>query len=576
MKKTHEILALLCVAASAMAGDWSWRIPVKYYQNLDFEKRDTIDKAVAAYIKAEDAANRNMSVPDVQIPLFRAAAAEWKKYTVRFDLDFDDESVKAYVLFMQGMSLKGARDRNAAMKIFEEFLDFYSEETWLAPAARFMIGECQFANGENTKARRTYLAMVAEGDDHPLSCRAYRRLAEIAWKLQNTDDAIKNWRMAADEKYKDSATSDWRTSCETLPQACVIGGKWKELSAFLFANSEMGDAARVKTVKQFEDIVAQRRWQWNAWWFDAKYVDRPGDRDKANKEIDKGLLRWHEEQKDAFYKVKEAWDWLKREYNYRKAIAAAESKKLIPEMTKCVKSAEGAQRIARLKEFASLLCDLKFFDEAKSLIPDMALAVKSAQDPERTRLAKDFADFLCRVRFFAEAHEMEQYVSNAMERLWLSYNIDRNAQAWDACILTLKQIIGGPDAEESRKGKKTLAWVYKDCTRDYEKAVSLYQEIAEPPGTLWDIQLCYRRLGKKTEAYATLQDLEFFPDQRAQAVWTAAEYYREDGNKDMAVSRYRRLLSDPELKKSQQSSWAHQRLEAWGIATGGAVIEDMR
>lgn len=538
---TSRNLLAAVVAASAIfshAGDWTWRMPIQYYQNLDFEKRDTIDKAVAAFVKAEDAANRNMSVPDVQIPLFRTAAAEWKKYTVRFDLDLEDENIKAYAIFMNAMSLKGARDRNAAMKIFEELLDFYPDEKWVAPAARFMIGECQIANGENTKAKRSYLAMVASDPDHPLACRAYRRLGDLAWKLLNAEEAIRNWRLAAADTYKDSATTDWRAARDNLIQACVIAGKWDEAASFFFEGIDQdAHARRVRAAQDFENLVGQRRWQWGGWWYDAKYLDKPAERDKAYKEIDKGILAWHEKQKGTFAAAGQEWDWLKREFNYRKAID---------------------------------------FNNAKKLLPDMAKCVKDTEEKAREGRAREFANFLCDARLFAEAHEMEQHIPSPLGRLWFSYEIDSRANDWNACILTLEQIMKDPDPEVVLKGKKSLAWIYKDRLRDFEKALKIYREISTPPGTLWDIQYCLRQLGKKQEAQATLQELEFFPDQRAQAIWVEAEYYREDGNKDMAVARYRRLLSDPDLKKSQQSSQAHQRLEAWGIATGGAVVETIR
>ena len=110
----------------------------------------------------------------------------------------------------------------------------------------------------------------------------------------------------------------------------------------------------------------------------------------------------------------------------------------------------------------------------------------------------------------------------------------------------------------------------------YAEAIKLYEDINQPPGTLWDIQWCYRRLGEKKKAQGTLDEITFFPDQAARAVWTKAEYFREDGEKDKAIALYRRLLSQPEWKKTQESSLAHQRLEAWGIATGGAVINEVR
>lgn len=532
-------------AAAARAADWSWRIPVKMYQNLEFEQRATIDKAVDAYIKAENAANRNQSVPDVQIPLFRAAEAEWKKYSANFELDGND-NVNAYVLFMQGMSQMGARDRNKAKKTFEELVDLYAEvpgKSWIVPAAQFMIGDCEFANGETTRAKRTFLNMLADekAQEHPLACRAYNRLANLSWKLLDNDkvnDALKYWLKATDKIYKDTATSDWRAACDSLPQAYAIHCRWKEITAWIYRDIDPANAKeRANAAQAFEDLINGRRYWWPGWWFDAKYVDKVGERDKAIKEINKGLSKWHEDQKQVFLADGREWAFYVRAFNYRRAVDLSEAKKLIPEIRKCIQAADEKSKPARAREFGIILADARLFDEA---------------------------------------HTMEDLIQNPVSRLWLSYEIDRREPKWDAVVLTLEQIIANVDPDVSLQGKKTLAWIYKDYIRDYEKALKIYQEISVPPGTLWDIQYCQRRLGKKKEALATLQELMFFPDHAARAVWHMGEYYREDGEKDLAVKCYRQLLNHPEWKKSPESSQAHQRLEAWGIATGGAVVETIR
>ena len=51
-----------------------------------------------------------------------------------------------------------------------------------------------------------------------------------------------------------------------------------------------------------------------------------------------------------------------------------------------------------------------------------------------------------------------------------------------------------------------------------------------------------------------------------------AEYHREDRQREEAVGLYRQILKA--FPKSSQSSQAHQRLEEFGIATGGGVIDE--
>lgn len=539
--KTILMACLVCVAFSVIAGDWTWRMPNKMYQNLDFEKRTTIDKAIAAYVKAEEATRHGRSVPDVQVPAYRAAVAEWKKYSVQYELDFEDDHLKAYVLFMQGLSLKGARDRNSATKVFEELLDFYPDQTWITPAAMFMIADNHYANGEHTKAKRAFLDMVSdpEAAAHPLACRAYNRIATIEWKLLNAEGAVANWHKATDPIYRDIATGDWNGACSALTQSYAIAGKWKELTTFILRDINPDDAkGRLKAIRDAEGTIDYHRSRtWDHWWYDAKYLDKPGERSKARRALNEGFAEWHESNKAIYMAQNQEWDFLHRAFNYRRGVSGQKARELIPDMTEYVKKSDEKSRPGRARTLAILLADSGLYQDA---------------------------------------HMLETYIKDIVSRLWLSYEIDRRARAWDACILTLEQIIANKDPKVSLSGKKTLAWLYKDCKRDYEKALKIYLEISTPPGTLWDIQYCYRRLGEKAKAFAVLEELTFFPDQAASATWHMAEYHKDDGNKEKAIALYRRLLSHPEWKKSRESSWAHQRLEAWGIATGGAVIETIR
>ncbi len=540
LKLSASAAALISAAAVAAAADRTRRMHVAMYLKHGFEKRAAIDSAVNAYIQAENSANRNESVPDKQIPLFRAAAAEWKKYIVQFEFDFEYESVKAYVQFMQGLSSKGARDRNAAIKTFRELIDFYPGEEWLIPAARFMIGDCQTANGEQSKAKATFIEMITDpaSASHPLTARANCRLASMAWTMGKADEACNYWRAAVSPTFKQIATWDYNQAFETLIQAYAIVGKWKQLTEMIYEDiDEKNTIEKAKRVRWVEDIINGRRWNWNNWWYDVQYVDKAGSKDKAWKDFLKGYSKWHEEQRNVFSAGKMEWEYYRRAFNYRNAYDKKEAKKLIKEMTDYV---------------------------------------RAAPKEEKDNLAKDLCKALAEAEMYVEAHSCAGLIGDPLERLWAVYGIDLKKGDYNACVLSLEQIIANKNPEASLKGKKELAWLYKDRIHDYEKALKIYQEISVPPGTLWDIQYCFRRLKKTKEAMATLQELTFFPDHAARATWTMAEYYREDGDKDRAVALYRRLLSQPEWKKTGESSQAHQRLEAWGIATGGGVVETIR
>jgi len=106
-----------------------------------------------------------------------------------------------------------------------------------------------------------------------------------------------------------------------------------------------------------------------------------------------------------------------------------------------------------------------------------------------------------------------------------------------------------------------------------EKAIPLFIEIADPPASLWALQECFWRVGKKSQAQATLTEIaSIFPPEAARAMYQKADYYQRDNDKAQAIAHYRRILAHPDWKKSGEASNAHQRLEQLGVETGGAVI----
>ena len=543
---TALFTAAVAAAFTAAAADsWTWRMPVKYYQNLDFEHRAAIDKARDAYIRAEESTRRNESFPDKQLPLYRAAAAEWEKYRVQFefDNDFNVDAVNAYVEFMTAYSLQGARDRNKAIKAYQSLLDLYPGETWITAAAQYMIGANQLANGENNRAKGTFTDMVDNPEmvKHPLASRAYCKIGEFYWSIGKTSEAQENWQKGFSDIYREIAKSDYDNQRTLYRASLGVTHKWAELTDFIFEGvDEKNIKERLRLVIDTEDYFRSwgtRNWL-NDWYyarkFDGKEKELRADQTKWNK----GFTKWHEDFKSLFQQCGQEWSFVNRTFDYRR--------------------------------------DCLGMEEAKKYIPEMTKVLKASSDEDKPKRARDLAIRLADARMFVEARTLLEFMKVPLDRLWLTYEIDRREGQWDAVKLTLEQIIANPDPQVSLNGKKTLAWVYKDATREYEKAIKLYEDINQPPGTLWDIQWCYRRLGEKIKAQATLDELAFFPDQAARAVWTKAEYFREDGEKDKAIALYRRLLSQPEWKKTGESSQAHQRLEAWGIATGGAVINEVR
>jgi tetratricopeptide (TPR) repeat protein len=168
-------------------------------------------------------------------------------------------------------------------------------------------------------------------------------------------------------------------------------------------------------------------------------------------------------------------------------------------------------------------------------------------------------------------------VEGPSSRSWLKYEIDRRKGDWKLAALDLEECLSQTsDPESSLRVKYTLAAIYRDNTKEYDKAIKLYTDISNPPRSLWELQIAYRAAGKKKECYRVLTELmSIFPDYGARSAYQMALYREADGEKEAAINLYKRLLRQKEWKKSPESSQAHQKLERYGIATGGAVINEV-
>lgn len=577
------MLAALCSATAAFGDNWSWRMPIKYYQDLDFEHRAAIDKARDAFIRAEESTRRNESFPDKQLPLYRAAAAEWEKYRVQFELDndFNADAVNAYVEFMQGYSLQGARDRNKAIKTYQGLLDMYPEQTWITAAAQYMIGYNQLQNGEGSRAKNTFVAMLDDPSmaKHPLACPARLHIGDFYWSIGKYNDAVEYWKDGITPEFRASSQDNYYRVRDRYRSSLGLLGKWRELTDFtLDGIDEKNTKARADAIVEMEDFFRNGgnvNWH-NDWYWNRRYIDKEKEKNAELGKWRKGFADWHESNEAVFKADKRVWQYPMRVLWYRASYSKDQAKKIVPALLKELQASTDDQIIPRARELINALYDNGMGKDAQDAFPEFTKLMSKSSPEQAEARAKEIINILKDRGMFVEARTLLPYIRNKVANLRATYAIDLAERKYPECVVSLEALIANPDPHVALEGKKSLAWLYKDRMGEYAKAIKLYEDIAQPPGTLWDIQWCYRRMGEKKKAQATLDELTFFPDQAAKAVWTKAEYFREDGEKDMAVGLYRRLLSQPEWKKTQESSWAHQRLEAWGIATGGAVINEVR
>jgi tetratricopeptide (TPR) repeat protein len=187
-------------------------------------------------------------------------------------------------------------------------------------------------------------------------------------------------------------------------------------------------------------------------------------------------------------------------------------------------------------------------------------------------------DILCTVQKYDLARRIPDLVKNPLSSSMMRHQIELAAGKHAAAAMCLEEYLGHkPPPDAAKNAKMTLAQIYRDNLGKYDKAIAIFQELNDPPRTLWELYSTYWSAGRKKEAYSMLVELEsMFPSEAPRAFYTHAQRLEGDGNVKQAIAIYRRLLSQPEWKKTAESSWAHQALERHGVATGGAVVNEVR
>jgi tetratricopeptide (TPR) repeat protein len=521
------LLALLLIAVTADAGEktrtrkgqWNWPLPAERYQTLSVFERAQYDKA-AVFFKNND---------------FRASAAEFEKFKVQFQ-DSASSATLAYISFMHGYCLYMAKDRNAAIKIFTEVLDYFKTEVDDAAAALFFKGLAHCDNGDLRKGLQCFQQMAEDQDYrlHPLAAGALRRLAENHWKNSQTEAALRYWK-----------------------QVCADFGQSNPDEAREARNSVTGYYLTQRDYAGYEGWLASGDSRENAQhrrWVAVNAVDNAMSVFDFNRY---GVARRDDHTRDA----KAFWDWYKTQKGWFE-----KGKDLWTYYDKGVQFL--TQRYGDRKERETTT------DEVCAFIKSLRDAAKDDnQRNDAHHKLSWLVDRLCDMQDWARAELSADTITDAPYAAYKRFEILGRQNKWAPAVGVLQDIEKSENAYWSGRAKDERARVYKDHLGEYEKAIKLYQEIDKPPGTIWGIQECYKRWGKLKEALATLTEIEnSFPDQAPAAAWRKVEYLHEAQDKTAAIAGCRRILKV--YKTSSEASHAHQLLEKYGVKTGGGVFEE--
>ena len=541
---TAAFLAVLSASALPMR-EWDWHMPGEVYKELDFTDRATVDRAVKIFQQAVDAENRGVKVTDL-VPRYRAAAGEWRKVQVQGESSDGSEALLAYAVFMQGYARQQAHDRNEAIKLYNEVLDIYPEQKFIAVPARYMLSAVRREMGDVKQANELLEEIVEDkaADGHRIYYNVLRSLASVRWGEDKVDEAAELWSKIVYSTGKPDGTL-WSNSRNDLVTALVVMKDFDNLEKALFAG--LGQEKK----KRRDAIAANARWmsEFDRYWWHgiSQYLDRKWPKDKKAsaraeeiRKIRKGYIAWLDGEAGVFEGLDDGWAWaiaqLRAHIGYDKT---AEIVKRVKGLEALVKGAKPDQIDGRARTLATELADCGEKDGARAA----CLLAKSL--PYQLRLQCD---------------------------------IECKFNEWKAAVMYLEEYAGlQPPPADLTNVKYDLAWYYRHRLGQPDKAVKIYQDIDDPPKSLWGLCEALRESGKKPESYKVLIEItSMFPDDAANAVLRTAQWREQDGEKEKAIGLYKQLLRHPKWKQTGASSAAHQALERFGIATGGAMTNEVR
>ncbi len=511
MRKYLFISVLLLIGLSLYGLDYNG-----YRLDLDvdkYAKLNTFERA--QYKKAIDLANSRQ---------YRAAANEFEKFKVQFT----DSPILPEILFLKGYSLQMQKDRNTAIKVYNEVLDYFGEEIDPASKALFFIGLANFQNG-NTKQGLEAMAEMAEDEDysqHPLAAGALDYLANNSWKNNKKKQAVEYWKKIV-QNFSKSNSRVADSARDSIINYYVVEKDYTGLDSWGISPDSSNKGKLWFINKVYKNVYLG--FIYNRGVYEYKIFKKG-----KHKEVKEAFINYYTSKRKFYEQEDDMWTYYYQLLNF----------------------------LSRVYEDNDLM--------AKT-INDIITLVGKMQD-------KDAADsryiaIITRLRDdkkYTQAEILIDKINNHVLAEWQRQVILERQHKWEEAIKKLDDI-AGMEPKDAQKCSYRKGELYMHHLRQYDLAIKFFREADNPPHNLWQIAECQYRKTDLNEAIMTLSEIEnSFPDSSSAAAWKKVEYYKGSGDIKMGIANARRIMKM--YPKSSASSKAHQYLEGYGIDTGGGVL----
>lgn len=541
-------------------------LPADAYKKLDTFEALNLEDADKLYNKRD----------------YKGAAAAYKAYS----FEFPKSKATPYVLLRMGRCLHMLEKRNAAIKLYQDVVDYFPDSVRYAAAALFYIGQCHGQNGDEDKQTAVWAKMVKDDDyvAQPNSGTALTHLGQAMAKLGRHDEAAQyQWRTAVNfAQSNPEAAKNARSA--VIHHYTLRNPNHEKLSEFFEVTSGFGHHHVKRTPKEepryWYDILnvamgsdnEELRHEACVYWSAKLGAQFPENDDLRKQWIDAMLIhekdpkRWRERLDKQFEskpkdinRVLKWCQWLPD----KKQRAAFYAKHALP----LVGGMELKQRVDLMnrlwhplglhEEILSVLRTTKLqdaTDEQINSVADISARLQTEEEVLRYFARMKDKDYATKCRF-------DYYVRLAGHR-----NKDAMEKAL-AQVAALKKIPKYATADLAWREAELLQWLGR-----YEEAIKAYNNANRQPDSTWRVADCLQAMKNYAKAIETVRGLESVKETAPQACLRIADIYRAAGDKSREVDQLR-LVLQRYPKSGRYQSEAHNRLESYGVALKGGISE---
>ena len=514
---------------------------------------------------------------------FTGAYAAYKAYS----FEFAKSPALPYVLLRMGRCLHLLGKRQAAIKAYQDVVDYFPDAVVYAAGALYYIGVCHGENGDDDKKLAVWARMVKDDGyvAQPNSGSALTYLGQAMEQLGKYEEAVEYHRRTAVAFLQSNERAAAEARAAVIQHYAARSPNHEKLKAF-YVDASGFDGRGQKTDNPEEDARywtaalsaavgprgdAEQREKACAYW-----SAKMGERFEENDDLRK---LWCDVQY-AHEKDRDAWSARLEKQFARKPVSTArvlqwcdyygvDRKRQSEFFAKHgLPLAAGLAKAEKMDLMNRLRHPLGMHDEAQAVM--RAVRLDDLSDEETRNYAMFLANYGTEEEVLRVlARVKDPLVAGKARFDYYNARSHRNPPFMEKALAEI------PALEKSPQYAGEVAWargVLLQGLGRYEEAIKAYQAVNRQPDSTWAATDCLVALKRFGEAIRNVQGLESVGGAvAAQACLKAADVYRAAEDKGKEVDQLRLVLR--RYPKSGEASAAHQRLENYGLKVIGGEAE---